>query len=274
VPPDLRKYSTDAAVHRIQRQLDTRFDLTTEVRKRRSLGFRTDRNTWVRIEIRDLSRLDGQSWGIEDAAVLEDVTMPAWHRGLSWIDHELSVMWRADETELITDSSIKPGGILTIEPELSEAWWATLNSSLDALAKYPTTRIATSAGSRITQERITTAIQQVFPDIDTTITEWTTAHADLAWANLTAPNCYLLDWEDWGLAPRGYDASTVWGASLAVPALAERVYQERHTDLDSRSGQLAQLYYCAKVIAVGERYGSLVAPATESANELVRALRA
>jgi hypothetical protein len=183
-------------------------------------------------------------------------------------------MWRADETELITDSSIKPGGILTIEPELSEAWWATLNSSLDALAKYPTTRIATSAGSRITQERITTAIQQVFPDIDTTITEWTTAHADLAWANLTAPNCYLLDWEDWGLAPRGYDASTVWGASLAVPALAERVYQERHTDLDSRSGQLAQLYYCAKVIAVGERYGSLVAPATESANELVRALRA
>jgi hypothetical protein len=202
------------------------------------------------------------------------VGLPAWRQGLTWIDHELGVMWRAEETDLVTDASIKPGGTLTTEPELSDVWWATLNTSLDALAKHPTTRIATSAGSRITQERISTTIQQVFPNLDTTITEWTTAHADLAWANLTAPTCYFLDWEDWGLAPRGYDASTLLGASLAVPALAERVYQERRTDLDSRSGQLAQLYFCTKVMAVGERYGALLVPATELANKLVTALRA
>jgi len=261
-------------VKRVQRQLGTNFDPSTEVRKRRSLGFRTDRDTWVRIEIRDLARLDGQGRGVEDAAVLEGVALPSWHQGMSWIDRELGVMWRADEIDVITDSSIKPGGTLTTEPELSETWWATLNGSLDALAKHATTRIATSAGSRITQERITTAIHHVFPDIDTTITEWTAAHADLAWANLTAPTCYFLDWEDWGLAPCGYDASTLLGASLVVPALAERVHQERRTDLDSRSGQLAQLYFCAKVIAVGEQYGSLLAPATKLAEQLVRSLRA
>jgi hypothetical protein len=160
------------------------------------------------------------------------------------------------------------------EPELSEAWWATLNSSLDALAKHSTTRIATSAGSRITQERVSTTIRHVFPDVDTTIDEWTTAHADFAWPNLTAPGCFILDWEDWGVAPRGYDAATLRGESLAVPALAERVYQERRTDLDSRSGQLSQLYYCAKVIAAGERSGPLLVPATELANQLVTALRA
>jgi hypothetical protein len=274
VPPDLREHSCDAIVQRIQRQLDTRFDPASEVRKRRSVGFRTDRNTWVRIEIRDLARLDGQGWGIEDAAVLDGVAMPAWHQGLSWIDHDLGVMWRADETELVMDSSIKPGGVLTVELELSEAWWTTLNSSLDALAKHATTRVATSAGSRITQERITTAIHQVFPDVDTTIGEWATAHADLAWANVTAPTCCILDWEDWGLAPRGYDASVLRGESLVVPVLAERVYQERRTDLDSRSGQLAQLYYCSKVVAAGERSGPLLAPATGLANELVTALRA
>lgn len=274
MPPDLRKYSCDPVIERVQRQLDTRFDLASEVRKRRSIGFRTERDSWVRIEIRDLARLDGQGWGIEEAAVLEGIALPAWRQGMSWIDHELGVMWRADETDLVTDASIKPGGTLTTEPDLSDAWWATLNSSLDALAKHPTTRIATSAGSRITQERITKAIQQVFPGIDTTITEWTAAHADLAWANLTAPTCYFLDWEDWGLAPRGYDASTLLGASLEVPALADRVRQERRTDLESRSGQLAQLYFCAKVIAVGERYGSLLAPATELANQLVRSLQA
>jgi hypothetical protein len=274
VLPDLRKQETTPIVERVARQLDTHFDPTTEVRKRRSLGYRTDRNTWVRIEIRDLARVEGQGWGIEEAITIHGVAMPIWHQGLSWIDHELGVMWRADETELVTDASIKPGGTLTVEPELSATWWTTLNSSLDALAKHPTTRIATSAGSRITQERITAAIYQVFPDIDTTITEWTTAHADLAWANLTAPTCYFLDWEDWGLAPRGYDASTLWGASLMVPNLAERVYQERRSDLDSRSGLLAQLYFCTKVIAVGERYGSLLAPATAQADKLVTALRA
>ena len=274
MPPDLRKHSCDIIIQRVQRQLDTYFDPMTEVRKRRSLGLRTDRDTWMRIEIRDLARLDGQGWGIEDAAVLDGVAMPTWYQGLSWIDHDLGVMWRADETELVADSSIKPGGILTTEPELSEAWWAVLNSSLDALAKHPTTRVATSAGSRITQERISATIHQVFPDVDTTITEWTTAHADFAWPNLTAPNCFIFDWEDWGVAPRGYDAATLRGEALAVSALAERVYQERRADLDSRSGQLSQLYYCAKVIAAGERSGPLLTPATELANQLVTALGA
>jgi hypothetical protein len=274
VLPDLRKHNCDAVIERVQRQLGTRFDLASAVRKRRSLGFRTDRNTWVRIEIRSLSRIDGQGWGIEEAAVLRGVAMPSWHQGLSWIDHQLGVMWRADETAFVSDPAIKLGGFLTVEPALSEAWWMTLNSSLDALAKHPTTRVATSAGGRITQERISVAIHQVFPDVDTTIDEWSTAHADFAWPNLTAPTCYFLDWEDWGLAPRGYDAATLRGESLAVPALAERVYQEWRPDLDSRSGQLSQLYYCAKVIAAGERSGSLLVPATELANQLVTTLRA
>jgi len=117
-------------------------------------------------------------------------------------------------------------------------------------------------------------IRKVFPDIDTTITEWATAHADLAWPNLTAPTCYLLDWEDWGVAPRGFDAATLRSESLAVPTLADRAYQERRTDLDSRSGQLAQLYHCAKLVSAGERSGSLLAPATVLADQLVTALRA
>jgi hypothetical protein len=51
--------------------------------------------------------------------------MPSWFQGVSWLDTERGVIWRADETEYITDQPIKPGGILTVEPELSETWWAT-----------------------------------------------------------------------------------------------------------------------------------------------------
>ena len=56
--------------------------------------------------------------------------------------------------------------------------------------------------------------------------EWVPAHADLNWADLTRLECWILDWEDHGLAPRGLDAATLWVSSLTVPPIAERVYRE------------------------------------------------
>jgi hypothetical protein len=195
--------------------------------------------------------------------------MPAWHQGIAWVDHELGVMWRADETDLVTDQPIKPGGILTVLPELSDAWWTTVNSSLDALAKHVTTRQA------VDQERVTSAIHRLFPQVDVTVDEWAVAHADLAWANLTAPACYFLDWEDWGLAPRGYDAASLWRESLAIPELANRVRRERAADLTCRSGKVAQLYACAVILHAGSDYaGPHFEPAQTAADELVMELRA
>jgi hypothetical protein len=273
MPSDLRKTSCDDVIGRVQHALDTHFNLTTEVRKRRSIGFRTERDTWVRIEIRDIARTNGQAWGVEAASILRGVSMPAWYQGISWLDHDRHVMWHADETEFITDTAIKPGGILTIAPELSESWWTAYNASLAALASHTTTRTATPNLRPITQARVTETIHRVFDGIDTTVAEWTAAHADLAWANLTAPNCYLLDWEDWGMAPRGFDAAMLWSESLAVPILADRVHQERRADLDSPTGRLARLYYCAQLIAAGERSGPLLEPATASAAKLLTDLQ-
>jgi hypothetical protein len=83
-----------------------------------------------------------------------------------------------------------------------------------------------------------------------------TAHADLHWGNLTAPQCNLLDWEDWGLAPGGLDAATLWGFSLGVPSLAERVEREFRADLDTRSGKLAKLLFCANAAQAAARHGT------------------
>ena len=107
----------------------------------------------------------------------------------------------------------EPAGPLRVAPELTDGWWATLDGSLTALAEHATTRVATPDTVAITQEHLTGALTTAFPELsvaDATVEEWCTAHADLNWANLTAPHCWLLDWEDWGRAPRGLDADELW----------------------------------------------------------------
>lgn len=224
------------------------------MRKRRSLGARTDRDTWVRIEARPLAKIAAQGQagdGMEAAARLYGIAKPEWFTAISWHDSLGQVVWRADEVELVTAAPVRSSGPLGSDVELSDEWWDTLGASLDNLARQRTIRIATPDIETITQNLVTTEINRAFPNqVDATITdhEWVTPHADLNWANLTSPECWIPDWEDHGLAPRGLDAATLWISSLTVPTLAERVYGERRADLETRSGKLMALFHCAKVL--------------------------
>ncbi|MFD0267829.1 hypothetical protein ACFVGY_14765 [Streptomyces sp. NPDC127106] len=79
----------------------------------------------------------------------------------------------------------------------------------------------------MTQEHLTARITEVYGDtVVTVVTEWSCAHGDLGWANLTGPTLTFLDWESWGRAPVGNDAACLWSASLTVPALADKVLLE------------------------------------------------
>jgi hypothetical protein len=157
-------------------------------------------------------------------------------------------MWRADEMDLLPGKPVKPGGVLTEAPELPGEWWAALNSSLDALADAHTTRVAAPDTVVITQAHVSEVVQSAFPSAPAaTVLQWRPAHGDLNWANVTGPRFCLFDWEDWGMAPRGLDAASLWVQSLAVPELAERVRAERRRDLDSRDGKGMALFACAKV---------------------------
>ncbi|MGH3806195.1 MAG: hypothetical protein ACRDRU_06090, partial [Pseudonocardiaceae bacterium] len=69
---DFRTQSWKDVADRVERCLGVRLDRESAVVKRRSVGSRTDRDTWVRIEARPCSKLTGQG-----------------------------VVWRADETELV-----------------------------------------------------------------------------------------------------------------------------------------------------------------------------
>jgi hypothetical protein len=273
---DLRRESLDGVLDRVERSLQVRLARETAVRKRRTVGARTDRNTWVRIERRGFDRIGAQGWnGPESAAVLSGVVMPCWYAGYAWREPGEPVMWRADEMELVNAAPVGQAALVLEDPRLPDAWWSALNASLDALAAQSTPRIATPDTETITQELVTATLGEVFPGVtDTAVEEWRPAHADLTWANVTGPEFCMIDWEDWGMAPRGLDAATLWGHALAVPALAERVWSERRPDLESRSGRLMALFFCAKATGpYAHPEDPRLEPATKEAARLIAELQ-
>lgn len=246
---DLRVEPIDAVLDRVELSLQTRLDRETVVRKRRSVGARTDRGTWVRIERRGLNKIGPQGWnGTECAARLEGIAQPTWHGCVVWRDATEPVMWRADETEMLPSQPIGTA-VLSEDPKLSDGWWQGFNASLDTLAAHSTWRFATPDTVTVTQTLVTESIRGAFAgDFGTSVERWVPAHADLNWANMTAPEFSLFDWEDWGNAPQGLDAASLWGSSLAVPALADRVWHERRRDFASRDGKLMTLFVCSKIL--------------------------
>ncbi|MET8948237.1 hypothetical protein ABZX30_33075 [Streptomyces sp. NPDC004542] len=271
---DLRVAAVDEVLDRVERSLQTRLNRDTVVRKRRSIGTRTDRDTWVRVERRGLDRIGVQGGdGTASAEALRGIAKPAWRAGVAWRDETEPVMWRADETELLPGAPVG-SAVVSQDPQLPEEWWAALNASMDALAAQNTNRIATPDTETLTQELITGTVHSVFPGVDTTVTEWRSAHADFNWANMTAPVFCVFDWEDWGMAPCGLDAANLWGASLAVPALADRVRSERRDDLDTRDGKLMTLFVVAKILGpCAEPADPRLGPARETADRVVKELQ-
>ena len=263
---DLRRVDVEDVIDRIESALMTRLHREQAVRKRRSLGFRTNRASWVRIECRGLERLDGQGWGLEAAATLAGVPIPHWHAGLSWLDPARQVMWRADETQLIEQSPI---GRSTAASSLPDSWWTDFDAAMDTLAETSTTRLATPDLEPISVERVRAAIAKVLPDADAPIEEWTTAHADLNWANVTGPELWILDWEDWGRAPRGLDAANLWFSSLVVPGLAEKMLHHRRADLESATGRTMRLFKCAELLAWADKSEPLYVPAVRAVQDLL-----
>ncbi|MDX3642473.1 hypothetical protein [Streptomyces sp. MB09-02B] len=273
---DLRVQPVDEVLARVERSLQVHLLPETVVRKRRSVGARTDRDTWVRIERRLLDKIPDQGWnGTECAARLEGIAQPEWHGCVVWRDVNGPVMWRADETALLPGAPVGTA-VLSVAPELSDQWWEMLNASLDALAAQDTMRIATPDTATITQALVTESIHGVFPsDFDTAVERWVPAHADLNWANMTVPTFSLFDWEDWGNAPLGLDASSLWASSLAVPALADRVRHERRSDFESRDGKLMTLFACSKVLGpYAHPEDPRLEPARRTADQIIKELQA
>lgn len=205
---------------------------------------------WLRIQMRSKTQEVDRLWtGIKDSELIGGIFKPAVIRDLEW-EYD-GYVWRAD---LMTHISQK---ICARTPELREPltpgreWYQELRTSLERLATHPTNRVA------VTQEFITHRIQERFGEqINTEISGWTTIHADVHWANLTQPECWLLDWEGWGKGPQALDAAFLYCYSLLEHKTAERVYSHFSDWLNTPDGYISQLFACTELMSMTEKEGS------------------
>lgn len=262
----------------VERRLAVRLDRTVVATGAwaESAGHRTDRGTWVRIDSRAVSVIQPQSWvGAEAASVIPGVPKPAWLQSATWLDPDGGRVWRAEEMELIADPVIAGhGAMLATDPRLPDTWWEDLRAALAALSRFRTFRV--SGRQELITRRISQTLGNTAHHVDTTVTEWSTSHGDLHWGNITAPRLVILDWADWGLAPRGNDAACLWATALAVPAIAARVLSEFHDELQSRSGRIARLWVVSNILRIADRRPDahlLAEPAAKAADQLVTDLQ-
>ncbi len=205
-----------------------------------------DQLFWFRVQYRSKEQqLDKLWFGELDSADFNDIKKPRLIGYNEWETN--SLLYRADILEYISCEICSPSPDLRITLPLSEKWFEDLVHSLENLKVKRTARV------NVRQELIDRRIRERFgKNIDTRITNWITIHGDLHWANLTQPNCWILDWESWGKGPIGLDVSFLYFFSLLQPQLAEKIYNMFKEDLESRDGKISQLFACAELLRMIE----------------------
>lgn len=271
LPPmdDLSTVPLDDVLDTVERRLDLRLKRQDGhySKYNGTAGFPTDAGTWVRLAWRRTRKINTQAWtGFEAAASIEGVPRPEWSAAAVWTDTSRGLIWRADEMTLIEDGALSSTADVATDPLLPEQWWTDLHSALTNLAGHTTNRVCMS------QIHLSSRIHEIYGEhVDTTITDWSCAHGDLGYANLSGPRLSILDWESWGMAPTGWDAACLWNASLTVPALADRVLSLFDGVLSTRSGRLSRLLLCANTARAFKRTG-VRAPLTEEMTALADVL--
>ncbi|MGH3928410.1 MAG: aminoglycoside phosphotransferase [Pseudonocardiaceae bacterium] len=203
---------------------------------------------WLRVVTEPADWAGGPAWiGNVDANSIIGVGKPAVLDMAEW--EETGRRVRAELMTLAPGTRISADMALRQPVDLDEEWWNELRGSLDALAAHPTDRVCLE--EQFVPRRLLAAFGM---ELDPAHLTWSTAHGDVHWANLTAPRCWLLDWESWGTAPTGYDAALLLCVSLLQPEIAERVHAVFADLLDTPAGHLAQLLAAAKLLGLVE-YG-------------------
>lgn len=214
----------------------------------RTLGRRAGAS-WLRVVSVPAEKAGGRLWegtALADTVLPRAIPRPRLRNLLDWTDGPHS--YRAELTELITTPAVTAGSpVLEHDPALPDAWWQELRAATRALAAVPTGREAVRQSWVDRNFRTFLGIDPI------RISDFTTGHADLHWANVTSPTLTLLDWEGWGRMPVGYDPGLLHAYSLPVPAVAARVRREFAHVLDTPAGRAGELVALGQLLQACSR---------------------
>ncbi|TVZ76892.1 hypothetical protein [Streptomyces sp. BK340] len=148
--------------------------------------------------------------------------------------------YRAELSVRVDPPVLPDDPILQHNLQVPNSWWADPTGTLEKVSAVDTRRVA------VRQQYMDRAIPEFLRIPAAAVTCWTCAHADVHWANVTAP-LRLLDWEGWGQAPEGFDSATLYGYSLLQPDTAARVHDAFPT-LGSPAGLAAEATVYAQLL--------------------------
>jgi hypothetical protein len=226
---------------------------------------RDEQEVWIRTVTEQSQWVDMLFWtGNLEANKIVGVPKPIVLDSVETRDEDR--WFRTEVMTLVDQTAASPTPAATTPPAVDDAWLDQLRTSLEALAAASTTREAK------VQDDVTQQLREYFGDrIDPHVEHWVTSHGDLHWANLTTPGLVILDWEQWGLAPYGYDIATLYCHSLLVPETAASIRHRFTHMLDSPDGRRAQLLAIARMLSrtrMGD-YTDLVVPLHRLADEIL-----
>ena len=174
----------------------------------------------------------------------DDIPMPRHIRSMIWTDDGLVV--RADLLTYVSQQAIGTGLVLSQEVDLPEPWWHALRSGLEPLQRVAATkRVAADPREESFRNHF---LASFGVKIDPERVEMAMSHGDLHFGNLTAPDLVILDWENWGWAPAGYDAAHILCSAVLQPAVAARVRAEFADVLHTYSGAVAVVTAASKYL--------------------------
>jgi hypothetical protein len=225
---------------------------------------------WLRVHSEPFATAGGDTWtGNVEAEQIAMVPKPHVLVFEDWDDEGWGRSQRAELTTFVRESSVSADEFAPAPLDVPSGWWGDLRQNLMNLARTETTR------QRVTQTEITRRLRIFWGDsVDATVRDWKCAHGDLHWSNVTAPNVVLLDWEHWGMAPRGYDAATLLCFSLLDNSASNRVNTEFADDLNSRDGRISQLAVISRLLLRAEagEFPELVLPLHHHAQAVIRSI--
>ncbi|GAA4694149.1 Phosphotransferase enzyme family protein [Promicromonospora umidemergens] len=194
--------------------------------------------------------------------------MPRHLRSVVWTDGGLIL--RADLLTYVSQKAIGTGLVLDHYPDLSDSWWHALRSGLEPLKRVTTTK-------RVAADPCEESFRNYFlalfgANIDPEHVEMTMSHGDLHFGNITAPELVILDWENLGWAPAGYDAAHLLCSAILQPAVVARVQTEFADVLSTYTGAVAVLTAASNYLHHVERgeFPDVAIPIRRYAKTIIR----